>query len=548
MKRKSENGTHRRVESKYPPFTAAAFTAVLFILLLPVTAHSQNNVTALNRELSFKYTQLAFEEFQKEKYDESRGFMQSALVFWPENPDALYINAVIESRDGNYDHTLAILPMVFNGNPLQHFQRNEALEFYLRNLITFDQASQALMLLSVMPGEAVLDRELLELKARALVVNGMHETLMETLSTGVRLFPESDLLQSLLVEYSAEYRRNTRRKILSEGKSEIYGQQTLKNIIAHSIIPSQRVRLLDIYVQEWGRDQYAAVYYLVSGDSSDAGELAAVLGMEEKIPEELIEALWTHLRDIGQEQIFRQAFETYSGTVQRDTDGDGYFEIDEIYLEGMVKEVHANMNGDPEAEARIGFNMGTPATFSVRRRDGSLIEGTYRRYPELESVTMPGGGSALLRIDLVPYAVSYPLNGWKQYHFPAAVPLPDAEDFPHLYKLLTNAAEVRTVESDTVIAQFDRGISSVEVLQNDVVRMQGELVGATVEERRRDVDGDGYFEIREYYKSGQLVRITYDGNQNSIPEYIEEYNGNLIKKWDTDEDGAVDYQKQEIRN
>ncbi|MDY7028993.1 MAG: hypothetical protein SVR04_11905, partial [Spirochaetota bacterium] len=359
---------------------------------------------------------------------------------------------------------------------------------------------------------------------------------------------ESDQLQSLLVEYSAEHRRNVRRRILSEEKTEIYGQQTLKKLIAHTSLPSQKLRLLNIYTDQWGRDQFAAIYGIVSGGTVDAAEIAAVAGMTEMVHEELIEALWSHMQNTGQEEIFRAAFDTYSGTVQRDPDRDGFFEIEEIYLDGMIREVRSNTNGDPEAEIKLEFDGGVPSSFRVRRKDGSFIEGSYRRYPELASVTMPGGGSAALRIDLVPYAVSYPLTGWRQYSFPEAVPLPNAETLPELHRLLTNAAEIRTVEADTVISQFDRGMSSVEVLQDDTVRMQGELVGAAVEERRRDVDGDGYFEIREYYKSGQLVRITYDGNKNSIPEYVEEYNGTLIKKWDTDEDGAVDYQKQEIRD
>ncbi len=545
MKRKSETGIYRRVESNYPPFTCAVLTAVIIMLLLPVTAHTRNNTTALNRELSLKYTQLAYEEFKKDQYNETRSFMQSALVFWPENPDALYMQAVLEAGDGNYDRALEILPKVFSGTPLQHFQRSEALEFYIRNLVTFDQAAEALMLLSVLPPEAALDRNLLELKARALVVRGMSAELMDTLSTGVRLFPESDLLQSLLAEYSAEHRRNVRWRILSEGKTELYGKKTLQKIIAHSPIPSHQLRLLDIYVEKWGRDQFAAIYYIVSGDSADTAELAAVLDMNETISAELIEALMDRMRSLGQEGTFRQAFERYSGTIQRDPDGDGFFEINEVYLEGMVREVQADTNGDPAAEARLEFTKGIPTAFSIRRSNGTLVEGTYRRYPELERVTMPGGGSTVLEIDLVPYAISYPLAGWRQYRIPQAVPLPDIEDFPHLYRLLTNAAEVRTREADTVVAQFDRGLSSVEVLRNDKVKMQSEMTGAMVEERKRDVDGDGFFEIREYYRSGQLVRITYDGNKNSIPEYVEEYNGMLIKKWDTDEDGAVDYQKQE---
>ncbi|MGC9313726.1 MAG: hypothetical protein ACP5IA_13650, partial [Sediminispirochaetaceae bacterium] len=314
MKRKSETGIHRRADSRYYPFAAAVFSAVVFVLLLPVTAHSQNNATALNRELSLKYAQLAFEEFQKDQYDETSVFMQSALVFWPDNPDALYIQALMEAGEGNYDRALEILPKVFSGVPMQHFPRSEALEFYIRHLVTFDRASQALMLLSVMPGEAALDRELLELKAQALDALGMIDTLMETLSTGVRLFPESDLLQSLLVEYSAEHRRNVRRRILSEEKSEIYGQQTLKKIIVQTSIPSQKLRLLDIYTDKWGRDQFAAIYGIVSGGTVDAAEFAAVAGMTEMIPEELIGALWSHMQNTGQEEIFRAAFDTYSGT------------------------------------------------------------------------------------------------------------------------------------------------------------------------------------------------------------------------------------------
>jgi hypothetical protein len=152
----------------------------------------------------------------------------------------------------------------------------------------------------------------------------------------------------------------------------------------------------------------------------------------------------------------------------------------------------------------------------------------------------------LIEIELVPYSVRYQLPSWESYKAPYPVPLPTVETLPVLSTLLARSADIQAEENGkdpyTYTFSSDKGL--LEVVGREKAKAESDLLSGTITERRRDMDGDGFFEIIEYYRDAKLIRITYDGNRNGIPEYIEEYGDTPMRKWDTDEDGKVEYQMQ----
>ena len=527
---------------------AAAFLLAAGMLLVPRPLSAQQDTSSLNTELSNRYAQIAYEEFRRQRLNEAEDLIESALVFWPLNPDALFMQANIAVQHNRSDQALELLPKVFSGYPLQYFSHSEALKFYLRSLLRHDETSQALMVISLLPPETAANRELLELKAMALDCEGMDDILMETLVRGVRLYPESDILQAMLVGRSANYRRVVQQRILTEEEGDVYGPHTVRTLIEEASGPVEKRRILDTYTQRWGEDQFVRVYSLELAEVIDTGRVGAALQNADGITEGLLLKLWEILAEKGQTELFMQAFGNFSGRVRRDPDADGLYEIEEIYQDGIIRTVKADLDTTQGNASRIDFSGGVPAGFVLKRDDGSTVEGRYRRYPELKSVRIPGGTNTVLDIDLVPYSVNYPIRGWSDYKVPDSVPLPDVKEFPELHTFLQNAALIRTVNENRVTARFNREAGSVEMLEDDTVKIRSELLGETVTERRRDPDGDGFFEIREYYQAGQLVRISFDGNDNNIPEYVEDYGETVDKMWDIDEDGIADYRRQESRN
>jgi hypothetical protein len=155
-------------------------------------------------------------------------------------------------------------------------------------------------------------------------------------------------------------------------------------------------------------------------------------------------------------------------------------------------------------------------------------------------------GSSLIEIDLVPYSVRYELPNWENYNAPYPVPLPTVETVPALSTLLAKSADIRAKENrkDPQTYSFSRDTGLLKAVIGGKSWVESDLISGRITEGRRDMDGDGFYEIIEYYRDAKLIRITYDGNQNGIPEYIEEYEDTPMRKWDTDEDGKVEYQMQ----
>ena len=539
---------HRRKEG-FRTFCLTIFEYVfLIILLFPFSAWAQDDVQMLNRDLSLRYTQLAAETDSGPGASENISLVHTALVFWPSNPDALFMQARLYSYEGQYDRVLEILPRVFSGVPLQLFEKSEVLRFYISSLIRFDHTSEALMLMSLLPVEMLRGRELLEQRSRALEIEGLFDNLRETLREGVRLYPESDILQSMFVQYSSDYRRSVRQRILSGTEKGVYGQRTMQRVIENTSLKIQKEKLLELYKNEWGSDQFEKVFELEIAENMKEDDIAHALTAADPVPEQLLDKIRKIARDRGAEDLFFGAWSEFSGSIRRDPDGDGFYEVDEIYINGEIRTVYAQTDGDPESEISVVFNDGRPFRFSMENTDGNMVEGTYRVYPELKSIRLPGGRNAVLEVELVPYSIRFPFAGWNLYKAPERVPLPSSGDFPDFYKLLTNAAYVNAIEKENLSARYVRDLSRVEEIQDSSIRMKGDFIEGKIEERKRDPDGDGFFEIREYYQAGELFRISYDGNKNSIPEYIEEHGVVIEKKWDVDEDGIVEYRIQESRN
>jgi hypothetical protein len=111
---------------------------------------------------------------------------------------------------------------------------------------------------------------------------------------------------------------------------------------------------------------------------------------------------------------------------------------------------------------------------------------------------------------------------------------------------LAKSADIRAKENrkDPQTYSFSRDTGLLKAVIGGKSWVESDLISGRITEGRRDMDGDGFYEIIEYYRDAKLIRITYDGNQNGIPEYIEEYEDTPMRKWDTDEDGKVEYQMQ----
>lgn len=545
MKKIRRNHCSGRIRRNRISGPAGTLSLMILFVLIASTAWAQETLQ-LNRSLSKKYVQLAFSE--KLARSTAEQYIDTALVFWPSNPDALFVKAQALEREQEYTRALDLMPGVFNGNALSFLERNEALEFYLSLLLRTGRSDEVLMLMSILPREITLSQKFLVFQCQALKREGQTELLIERLDTGIKLYPGDDTIGSLLVQYSPGYGRNVRNRLLTYGDQENYGRNTLRALIETTTNFPQKQRILDIYVNRFGDDLFSKVHSLGETENPKADDYAAILNEEEYIPESIIKSLRELARDTNSENAYMEAFSDFTGFIQRDPDNDDIFEVFEYYGKGEISEVRANIDGDPRDEVIIAFSDRIPVRFTLEMKDGSEVKGEYGRYPNIESFSIPSGKERVLQIKMVPFAVRVPLAGFDRFRASDEVPLIRAEDLPDLDIMLTQAASIDTVQKSEVISRFDRTRNRIEISRGDRITMIGEFMNGTIEERKKDPDADGFFEVREYYMEGNLVRITYDGNENSIPEYVEDFGDKLVRKWDMDEDGIAEYRLEEELN
>ncbi len=500
-----------------------------------------------NKELSIQYTRLARQSAEVENFELSTAFVETALVFWEHNPDALYLTAEIHLHNEEYDKALEIMGKALGSGTFRYYQKNEVLLTYVELLVRFDRSREALVLIQGLPAAVQNQSAYLQSLCRALIAEGREDQLVKTLRKGSELYPSDSFFQQHMMKVDSEYRRKALSDILRGGESNFYSKEAFHTLIPATNRPSDLAKLLVLYNEKWGDDQFSRIQGYRLKESISLKELEQLFSNNNKMNEDQLHMLMEIANVLDSTSNVKDAFRGFNGTIERDSDNDGFMEVRETYSQGVIQRVAENSDGDPEAERILEFEDGNPRHYILQLPEGNTLKVFYKNYPEVsraENTTV----NSVIEMKLIPYSVRSPLSGWESYTPPSPVPLPAAETIPALGTLLAKSARI---EADTMSASekpenytFLRDKGLLTEMEERKTKVTADMMSGAVNERRRDSDGDGFYEIREYYREGEIVRITYDGNKNGIPEYIEEYEDKPLRMWDTDEDGIIEYQLQ----
>src|SRR6056297_703740 len=524
-------------------FYALIFTLLITLPMIPL--YGQQNSSLPNRELSSHYARLARRSSEADNPKLSAKFVETALVFWKNNPDALYLQAETLIQNANYERAIQLMTSALSGEVFGLFDEETVFLEYLDLLARFDHARRSLVLLQNLPYEVQQQREYLKIAIRALRTEGRSEQLKKQVSRGINLYPEDSLFQQQYAQQNSEYRRQLRQNILRNDESNYYSKPAYQVLIAATHRPADLAKLLLLYSERWGDDFFSRVQGYRLRQELPLKEIEQLFSSLTTVTDTQLGMLLDIAKIFAGEADVNQAFLKFSGKVMRDPDKDGEVEIRETYLRGIIQRVEEKSNGDLQFERVLEFQAGRPSWNSMQTGDNNSIKLYYSNYPQLARAES-SVGSSVIKIELVPYSVRYQLPNWENYNAPHPVPLPTEETVPALSTLLANSADLRAEENrkDPQSYSFSRDKGLLEAVVNEKTRVESDLLSGTITERRRDMDGDEFYEIIEYYRDAKLIRITYDGNKNGIPEYVEEYEDTPMRKWDTDEDGKVEYQMQ----
>ncbi len=513
----------------------------MFFAVAPVIGQTVHGALP-NQDLSLQYTRLARQSAEAGNFDLSESFTETALVFWQHNPDALYIRAQAMQQHREYEQAIDLLASALSSAEFQYYSKNRVLLEYLDLLVRFDHSREALVVLQNLPPATRRQQDFLRLACRALRIEGRTDQLLRLVRTGIELYPSAAFFQQQMIRLDDAYQRRARQEILGGANADYYSKEAYQPLIAATSTPAVLARLLNAYTSRWGTDLFSRIQGLRLNDELSKNELDMLFAEHTQLSTTELEMLMNITAVFDASAELESAFKSFTGTITRDTDGDGEVEVHEEYSQGGIVKVAENRDGDPGYERKVQFENGAPVWFEIQLEANNSMKMYYQRYPELARAENALGGS-LINMDLVPYSVRYPLPEWERYSAPEPVPLPHIETVPSISTLLASSAEIHAEERD-VMYGFSRDEGRIETVRNSNTTVLADILRGTLNERRRDSDGDGYFEITEYYREGRLVRISYDGNKNGTPEYVEEYEGQPVRMWDTDEDGIIEYRMQ----
>ncbi len=502
-----------------------------------------------NRDLSIQYTRLARQSADSGNYELSGSFLDTALVFWKYNPDALYLQAQNRLRNEEHDRAIDLMATALSGITFQFYNKNEVLLAYLDLLVKFDRSQDVLVLIQSLPWDIQKQKQILHITCRALLTEGRTEQLSKSVHKGNELYPSDSFFQHHLLQIDSGYRHQVQQDILENQNVDFYSKEAFQSLIPATNRPSDIAKLLALYRETWGEDLFSRIQGFRLYEDLGNDELTQLFNGISSITENQLTLLMEISEVLDSVQNVKKAFEEFSGNIKRDPDKDGFYEIEELYSQGVIQKVEENSDGDPDFERTLIFENGTPKQFSLHTDTKNMLTITYDKYPEV-SKAKNRTGSSVIEMELVPYSIRYQIPGYASYVPAFSVPLPSQSTVPVLGTLLANSANIDAYKQAVADASeakryaFSREEGLLKEIQAQETKVAADMLAGTVNERRRDSDGDGYYEIREYYQDGELVRITYDGNRNGTPEYIEEYKNTPIRMWDTDEDGIIEYQLQ----
>lgn len=313
---------------------------------------------------------------------------------------------------------------------------------------------------------------------------------------------------------------------------------------------SDAAQLLSAYFEKGGNALEA--YVLALSLSADNPDYYLDMYLEHQgnkdIP--LLDRIKTILHDKEEQfQGFWEKVDGYSGTRIVDFNRDGFPEEIYHYKEGILYLWQRDYNQDGIPEIEIGFINSFPSFVRFFAAEGQVIYGKYSTYPYIESFTFLNNeiGEEYL---LLPLQYTYRVFQDPEPD-PEKLQLPFRPSFsPPLQKDIREIAfTLKERFNETLIAQYEllKGAYvsvSKDTDKNGTMDYFVHYNNGRIAKGKRDLDGDGYYEITEFYENGNLTKITYhDPLRDNYPDCIQFFNakGEIFEThWDYNGDGIID--------
>ncbi|MGP1455732.1 MAG: hypothetical protein ACTTJ7_08270 [Treponema sp.] len=254
-------------------------------------------------------------------------------------------------------------------------------------------------------------------------------------------------------------------------------------------------------------------------------------------------------------QHIAEQLNAFDGIVFDDDNGDTLINTAVLYDQGRPVSAFFDPNQDGVADYEVECSFGTPVSITSRKNGFTFL---YDTYPAVREVVQQHERK---RYTLIPLALHWEPIELYDLMLRLKTSADDAQSF---FTLRLKPKFPLRNEHDVALAalyaempdpfdnenmqriHFDKGmVLSVETYKGKTLMASTRYKNGIMRQKRRDSDGDGFFELLEEYSAkGVLEKISIDVNKNNVFEYYELYQPDqtVVKTWDENEDGIPDIQ------
>ncbi|MCR5219278.1 hypothetical protein [Treponema sp.] len=574
---------------------ALTLSSALFCLAPVKTGDSlKDSALQANRRTALRCLQLASSYLSDKNYEAAISQSSLGIAYDETISDLWYILA--SAKNSLQSPKAEILPLLeksFSLNSWVNYNRDNARIMHADILSDTGHSREALSVLDASPSVFSADAEYIRAKACYRLGDAEHiSTARNKIDGARRIYPDDTRFPLLFFKYESPAEDNADVVRIKKYFINMITQYVevspdkdaeLEIYAAWFASGKEREHLLKSFKARGLSHPVYAIVALDSGMLSQKDAFNYVADFADTaIDYEILEEFLQMLDEEETLELAKEYFDSYSGFIQRDTDGDGLSNLYVKYSRGRPQDIFYDESQDGVLDWNVVCDYGNPVggTFPSRK-----MKFTWENFPYLKTLSYSASSLPDLSFTFVSEALSWSpvmikedtlissITG-SRFFFPQVIDNPDSFDASDL---LASASGFDIPGQERENSRIHFTILDGEIVTADYFEGEKKFAQAWFKDNLPDMrvcdkDGDGIYEVSEFYavdserkmkvhsledirsvtvnlfgipsegRQFYLKMVQIDTDGDTSPDFTEEYidGQGKIASWDNDSDGKWD--------
>ena len=526
---------------------------LFLILVITVFPSAARAASEMDRQIGIIYLKNAASRYLIGDFEESINLLGKAEEFYSGSSDSSYIRGLVTlSEENDINEAVKRFSEAVEFNNWMLLEKRDCVTDLSRLLFRIKRYDDVVSLVEQEYYPDFSDSDLMYVYLLSLKRTGRLDSYRTGLRKSIRRYPADYRFAELFSEESSSFRERLLKDMPGFSNREGGNEVFLK---AAWSLPdgTEKIRALKKYIDDGGKSNRAFIelYRLEGGIDKNSIDRLIDSGLfENTVNRKTAEAI---LPTAELRRYFRNAWESYTGSVFYDLNEDGYFEEMHLYDAGIPAGISIDSNQDGVLEIILVFENGIPAELICTGERSYRMQ--YGLYPYIEEISV--SGTAGLKVyTFMKEDLTLDIFGIRKTDEKLVVDTGAVNAFTEDFEGTAETA----IKTLSYSMRGDSGPSGMrsELERYDengaVLRTYDRLYGNYIYHIRNmdrtegfgDIDFDNLIDFRENYRDGRLVSIEADENKNGIYDYKLSFDeGKSVSWWDFNEDGTYDCRQYE---